>query len=630
MPKDPAKGKFPGFDLPTLIILSMTLFVPIAVLPNTLDNAFNTPKSLVILAGVSLLLIVYCAKFFLGKAVRRSDTSTPIWVAILIFLNFLSFLYTDNYYYTKIAALMNISSLVFFFFVSLHIDEKKAFWILAVVAFSGVLVSVSTYLQFVDKSILFKWARAEGAIMGTIGNSNYLGAYLLFPLFALSGLLFLVKGKWRFVSAGLFIFVFGAFLCSRARASWLACGIALPLLFYLVKRIHNFSVRSYIKKNPKSVLGYGILLLSLVVVLWSVAPQRFHSTMDIRRWTETRTLKFRTKYFAASWWLFKQSPLFGTGLWSYRNRVYDAQAELNKKDPDFFKGYEEPKPRRVHNEYLEILNDGGLVAAGFLLIFFLVVMGHGLRVIRDDAIEKQARIITATASSAMTGMMIAALFFFPFRVNSTLFMTALMMGIMEGIYVRRYGLLSKKGGQRLPFFYPALFLSCLMLAGILWFGALRPFMGELEHLKYKKALGYGNGKQAQQYIRKAIAFDPKNSLYHVYAAQLYGGMGMPKKYRSRNKIGRWIKPKMDLVKSRYHLERAVVDFNGDLTRWSAHFIDGLLKYRMGSIFEAKDAFEKAIYYNPKYKPANEMLKKAEKIIKNRKKMKKNIRKKKRK
>ncbi len=615
MSKDPAKGEASGFDLPTLTILFMTLFVPVAVLPAVLDNAFNTPKSLIIFTGVSLLLVVYFAEFFQGKAVRRSDISTPMWVMILIFLNFLSFLYTENYYFTKIAALMNISCLLFFFFVSLHIGERNAFRILAVVALSGILVSISTYLQFTGKSVLFKWAGAEGAIMGTIGNSNYLGAYLLFPMFALAGLMFLLKGKWRFIPAGFLIFVFGAFLCSRARASWLASGISLPLLFFLVKRIHNFSVLSYIKQRPRHMIGYGMLVFSLIVVLWSVAPQRFHSTMDVKRWSETRTLGLRWKYWSASWWLFKQSPLFGTGLWSYRNRVYDAQAEINKKDPDFFKGYEEPKPRRVHNEYLEILNDGGLVAAGFLLIFFIVVMGHGWRIIRDEAIEKQARIIAATAFSAMVGIMIAAVFFFPFRVNSTLFMTALMMGVMEGIYIRIYGRISKTEGRRLPFAYPAVFLISLVLAGVLWFGAFRPFKGELEHLKYKKAMGYRNGKQALQHIRKAIYLDPKNSLYHIYAAQLYGGGMRTKSGPQRYGSPKPIKPEIDLAKARYHLDRAVINFNGDLTRWSAHFTDGLLKYRMGSILEAKDAFEKAIYYNPEFKPAHEKLKEVKNILK---------------
>jgi hypothetical protein len=86
-------------------------------------------------------------------------------------------------------------------------------------------------------------------------------------------------------------------------------------------------------------------------------------------------------------------------------------------------------------------------------------------------------------------------------------------------------------------------------------------------------------------------------------------------------------PDIDFGKACYHLDRAIVNFNGDLTRWSAHFTDGVLKYRMGRIYEARDAFKRAIYYNPVYEPANKMLKQVEKSIENREKMIKNFKKK---
>jgi len=36
---------------------------------------------------------------------------------------------------------------------------------------------------------------------------------------------------------------------------------------------------------------------------------------------------------------------------------------------------------------------------------------------------------------------------------------------------------------------------------------------------------------------------------------------------------------------------------------------------MGSILEAKDAFEKSIYYNPEFKPAHEKLKEVQDLLK---------------
>jgi hypothetical protein len=319
--------------------------------------------------------------------------------------------------------------------------------------------------------------------------------------------------------------------------------------------------------------------------------------MEIRNWTKTTSLKYRTKYFRASWWLFKQSPLFGTGLWSYRNMVYEAQAEINKIDPEYFKDYGGPKPRRVHNDYLEILNDGGLVAAAFLLILFVVVMRHGRRVIRDETVQERERIIAAIAFSSLVGIMVAALFFFPFRINSTLFMTAMMMGIMEGVYLKTYGLVSKTEGQRFPFAYIVIFLIFLILIGIFSFRGYRPFKGELAFFQYRKAMAQRNAKQSEKYILKAISYDPDNSQYCLYAGQLYMDI------------------LRDYAKAGDFFERAIINFNGDLTKWSVYYGKGLLKYRMGSLFEARNAFEKSIYYYPLFEPANEKLKEVNKVLK---------------
>jgi len=57
-------------------------------------------------------------------------------------------------------------------------------------------------------------------------------------------------------------------------------------------------------------------------------------------------------------WLWKDAPFFGHGIWSYRKQVYEAQAEINKHYPEYFKDYVLPKPRRVHCDYLETLVAG--------------------------------------------------------------------------------------------------------------------------------------------------------------------------------------------------------------------------------------------------------------------------------
>ncbi len=588
--------KAPSASCFNIVVLAITaMVVPILVLPGILDNAFNMPKTLVILIGAFSMAAVYGVTFLAGGRVYVPAVSIPKIMVVLIGLNLFSFFYTENPYFTVHAAALNISCLLVIYFASVSVGKKAACLLLGLSALSGLLVSVETWLQFLGHSSLFKWAHEGMMVMGTIGNSNYLGAYLLFPLFAAAGMFFLLKGRWRLIPAVIFFFLLAAFLFARARAGWMGFFLALPLFLLFMKRIHKFSVVEFIRARPGALLAGGVVLAVILVSSWYAAPERFHKMMEVRQVTRSDTLRLRmAKYYPASWWLFKQSPLFGAGLWSYRNMVYEAQARINQRTGDFFKDYPEPKPRRVHMEYLEILNDGGLVAGFTLLLFFLAVMRHGWRLIRDEEQERGVRVAGATCFSSLVAVMLASFFFFSFRINSTLFMTGLMMGVMEGLYVRSRGLLRVAGGVKSRPLIPVL---VLVLAGLVWHTGITPFRAEMAHLDYKKALGAGRHQEAERHLLRAIELDPENSAYCLYAAQLY--MNTLKNF----------------VKANEYIERATIDYNGDVTMWAVHFIKGLLKLRGGSLFEARASFERALYYNPEFQEAARKLEEVNRVIK---------------
>jgi tetratricopeptide (TPR) repeat protein len=400
------------------------------------------------------------------------------------------------------------------------------------------------------------------------------------------------------VAGALWIFVFAALLFSRARAAWVGVAASVPGFIFSVMKIHGFSLKAYLRSRARHAVIYGVSALVLIGFLWALAPQRFHTMMGFSNVTNPTSFILRTqKYFQAAWWLFKESPLFGTGLWSYRNLVYDAQAEIERVKGDFFKGYAEPKPRRVHNEYLETLNDGGLLAGLVLLIFVGVVLKHGLAVIRKEDVPLQERIIASAAFYSLVGVLVTALFFFPFRLNSTLFMTVLMMGITEGLYLRHMGLIEKLRPSLPGPRYALLSVVLLFLIAWLYYSGYKPFKGEQEHLGYKKAMATGLFKEAEKSIVKALEYDPDNTLYCLYAAQLYMG------------------PAKDLAKARDMLERAVHLFNGDATKWSLYYLKGQLAFQTGAIMEAKAALEKSLQYNPLYTEAKEKLDEVNKVIK---------------
>lgn len=191
--------------------------------------------------------------------------------------------------------------------------------LLWVIVAGGLLVSVEVlFQQYGARGILFPAHEP----VGTIGNTNYLGCYLLFPIFAALGLR---RGRWIVPFLVFVLFI------SRARASWLGFGI-------------GFSLWLYWRVSHGTFAGIAAISIGLALIAFVYFPN------SAKGWAETNALTYRLKYWQASIELWKESPLFGTGIASYRNRVYDAQARLGQEDHSFWKGYVEPKPRRVHND----------------------------------------------------------------------------------------------------------------------------------------------------------------------------------------------------------------------------------------------------------------------------------------
>ena len=168
---------------------------------------------------------------------------------------------------------------------------------------------------------------------------------------------------------------------------------------------------------------------------------------------------------------------------------------------------------------------------------------------------------------------------------------------MEGIYVKNSGTAVKTNILKTDhgaFFMPVILL---MLIGVLWFAGIKPFLGEMEHFEYKVSLSKNEVKAAERHILKAIKYDPHNSAYNLYAAEIY-----------QFELNEYSKAS-DFV------EKAIADFNGDIALYSAYFLKGLIKFRIGNLFEARDAFEKSLYYNPTFVNAKRKLVETNKIIK---------------
>jgi tetratricopeptide (TPR) repeat protein len=225
-----------------------------------------------------------------------------------------------------------------------------------------------------------------------------------------------------------------------------------------------------------------------------------------------------------------------------------------------------------------------------------MVLRHGYRVVRDENRGRETRIVAAVCFAAVAGIMATAVFFFPFRISVTLFMTSLILGIMEGLYIRSYGLLSRSATRHpVParWIAPFVFSICI---GILWQVGYRPLKGEWEHKRFSASLTQGDVDQAEKHLLHAISLDPNNTVYHFDAGRFY-----------METLGA-------LPNADHYLDQAIAGFNGDVARWGVHFVSGLVKSRLGSPLAARDAFTRAAYYNPTFAPARWELERMDRLV----------------
>lgn len=378
------------------LIPLLVLVVPLVTFPG-LYNAYFMPKVFVI---VTFATIMVC--FGYPKKVDKI-------VIILILLNLLNLFYTQNPYYTRIAVVLNISCLLFYQFTKDHVTLDNLENVIACIAIAGLIVSVLAILnRFGMYPITYLGSRNPGfSIISTIGNSNFIGCYLLFPLFAA---LYLFARQYRWWLSVFPLIIFAGLIVSRTRASWLGFAVGFILFLFLVFR------------RRTAVILTALCLVSIITLL-SLPIHKYG-------WYDSKTLPIRLKYWQASVRLWIENPLFGSGMWSYRNKVYEAQRKIIEKNPDWMKAYDQ-KPRRAHNMYLEMLNDGGLVYFICIMSLFFSALRNGFKYLSKT--PREDCLLMAAMVSCLVALMVAGFFFFPLRAPSAMVMTYVLLGVIHAI-----------------------------------------------------------------------------------------------------------------------------------------------------------------------------------------------------
>ena len=257
---------------------------------------------------------------------------------------------------------------------------KQIFDVLLAVCFCACLYGVMQTLGF-DLFWKIDISRDFGVrSVSTFGNPNFLASFILLFLPYSLLLFFKAKGKKENVISGFISLILIVFLSlSGTRSAWLGfLGAGFVFLISSAEFRKIFS-KNFLKVTALLII-FGLCFYGVILTLKkgsASAPQSRLS--EVKKVLSIKNISLENKEFIQPvhqrlmMWTcavknFKKSPLLGAGVNSFQLNFPFCQGHLMTINPSLDKI--KMQANAVHNEYLEILFDGGL----FSLFAYLALM----------------------------------------------------------------------------------------------------------------------------------------------------------------------------------------------------------------------------------------------------------------
>lgn len=196
--------------------------------------------------------------------------------------------------------------------------------------------------------------------------------------------------------------------------------LAMVISFLVFSQLTYYYRRSRVIRKKLKIIFIGFTLIALFIGVqqtwFKILATSDHisgSSGRFLRWPNTLAM-------------FKDFPLLGTGFGTYRFSFYLYDTDVSGR-----------WSTHAHNDYLEILSDGGLVGLGlFMALFF--VLGYSILRLWLDRRHPEMKMIGIGLISAFTAVIIHSFFDFSLRIpsNSMVFVILIALAIRIGTYKR--------------------------------------------------------------------------------------------------------------------------------------------------------------------------------------------------
>lgn len=509
-------------------------------------DKFLLPKQVLFQVVLSFSLILWLFKIIAEEKITiKSGIIYPIF--FLLVINFISSLFARSFYLSW-QDLVFIISLVALFIILVDIlnSEVRIEGAVNIISVVCVAVGVVGVLQFlgIDITGVAKRKLVEADFLSTtFGYRNYLGEYLgvMLPLFFLLSL-----GRRYFVYLSILCLV--TLVLLQSRAVWLGTFVSfLFILFVSLKYLKSYFLKQYLKRT-------FLLSLFLMFVLTSIF---FLSGKTLRiisikeralsfKKIEGSSLEERFLFWRVAAVMFKEKPLLGIGRGNFKLQYLNYYEKLPSSVKIWAHNRSFPRqhPYNVHNEFLQILSETGILGLFAFLWIGIYLFSLGFSLLKNENISLDYKILTVGILAGFVSLSVCAFFGFPLHIPQTAIILVVLSAVLVNIKEKE-----EVKNVSLPITSPILkFLPVLLLPFLLYYFTV-PIISSYYFEKALQLQYEGKYKEAITYFDKAVYYNP-------HGGKIYFYRGVAKR-----STGDHSGSVHDFLKARQTVEDIVVRFN---------------------------------------------------------------------
>ncbi len=382
-----------GFFIQIAIIVSLQL----AVLLNLLTGGFKEVK----IKRIDAFVLSYAAALILSSVIKGS---APL--------------------FNLRESIFPLSLIAYFFLLrSVKLDTSdlnRIFVLLLFVSLVSAVYGIVQYFGFEFLGYFEEQKRGKLNVLSFMGHPNFL-AVAIVPMIYIAFIL-LIKKKTlinRIFSLSVTCAILICLILAGARGAWLGLIISASFLYL---NIHFMPFMAGYRRYFTTIFIAGVLIVAIVVALLVIPNPLVTSKYNIvDRLTAKSEISSRFFGWCVARDMFLKNPVLGIGYGGFTAKYWDYEVEFMKPaDRQVFKDIivllEGVPPGQVHNDFLEIAAETGLLGLVSFLLIIIETFRGGIKTVYIPGLSSSDKIAVLCLLSSVVFMIVDSMFNFTFQL----------------------------------------------------------------------------------------------------------------------------------------------------------------------------------------------------------------------